>query len=97
MSDTNKKMDKHCYYCDKILNEEKGELDHGCLDCHHSILADRIDARDKEIDRLNKEIDRLNREAGILGGAIIKKLVIPKQVYTLVNIDSEGVANLIKD
>jgi len=33
----------YCKYCDKKLSEKKGEIAHGCLDCHDSPLIYKID------------------------------------------------------
>lgn len=38
-----------CKYCDKELSEEKGELAHGCLDCHYDPRADKIDLLNRRL------------------------------------------------
>lgn len=55
MSDNNKPMKAFCYYCDKILNEDKGELEGGCLDCYGSAQYDRINDRDARIKKLKSQ------------------------------------------
>ena len=56
MSDTNNKIKPFCGYCDKILSKEKGELEHGCLDCHGDIRVERIDAMENIIKRLKAQL-----------------------------------------
>lgn len=48
----------YCYYCDKILDDKKGEIDHGCLECCDSIQADRIDDRDQQIIKLQLKLSQ---------------------------------------
>ena len=44
-----------CYCCDKKLSKEQGEHDHGCLDCHGTIQADKLFFADKYIKKLKKQ------------------------------------------
>lgn len=53
---------EYCYYCDKKLSVEKGEIAHGCLDCHHTVQADRIDDRDRKIKELKEENKKIRSE-----------------------------------
>ena len=52
----------YCQDCDKLLSKEKGELDHGCLDCHGSVPSEKLFWLRKELESLKAENAKL-REA----------------------------------
>ena len=51
-----------CEYCEKVLSQQKGEYDHGCLDCHGQPYADKIFWLKKENKKLQAENAKLNQE-----------------------------------
>jgi hypothetical protein len=64
----------NCEFCHKVLSKEKGEEDHGCLDCHgyiyiingvhvcfHCIEIDNKNLRDK-VSKLERVIDGINND-----------------------------------
>ncbi len=71
----------HCYYCNKILDKEKGELSHGCLYCYDSILVERIDARDKKIIELKNKSIELNFSSSkhVAKAMVTLKILISKE------------------
>jgi hypothetical protein len=48
-----KKQEIHfCEYCEKELSEEKGELAHGCLNCHYAPWVYKIDKLRKALQKI---------------------------------------------
>lgn len=50
-----------CKYCEKILNEEKGETAHGCLDCHMSPWQETIEYQERKIKEMQEVINKLGK------------------------------------
>jgi hypothetical protein len=48
-------MSNFCNYCDKELSEEKGELAHGCLNCHYDPRVEKI----KQLEQRLKEAEEV--------------------------------------
>jgi hypothetical protein len=50
-------MKTYCEYCEKELNRERGEYDHGCLDCHCCPKAQKIRDFKKELNLKTQALD----------------------------------------
>ena len=49
--------DVNCDYCGKRLDEERGEIAHGCLDCYDMPHVNIIDKLRKENEKLKKCVE----------------------------------------
>lgn len=45
---------EYCTYCEKELLEEKGELAHGCLDCHCNVVVDKLVYANRKVEKLKE-------------------------------------------
>lgn len=52
----------YCHYCDKVLSEEKGEHDHGCLTCHGEPWQAKIDKLEADKKELVGALGSIQRE-----------------------------------
>lgn len=61
-----------CDICEKVLSQQKGEYDHGCLDCHGQPYANKIFWLRKDVKLKNQRIQQLESALRDMGEALLK-------------------------
>lgn len=89
-----------CPDCDKELIKEKGEYDHGCLDCHGTIQSEKLFWYRKEITRLKKALGIANEAIGFyeqasrIEGDSDEEMVTTLVSYTGINRRNSGAGTI---
>jgi hypothetical protein len=82
-------MSADCPYCDKELSEEKGEMAHGCLDCHYDPRVEKIWDLTEENERL-KSVEQIIKQQR---DRVITELVAEKEKVRVLTAAVENIGS----